>query len=204
MPTYAGFDVLDDIPDPSGGLQESSGRGFVVLDPGVGAFEMQSRATYGEQRRTILWKCLSRPDVTALRAFLDARKGRLVPFWLPSFARDLVPLSTFSIGAVLMTVGWRGYTAMMFPVGPQRRHIRVMAQNYSAFYTKITAAAETPPTSEDITTLDTFPVQVTPSSVVSIMRLCRLDADEVEMSFDGQDVVEARIPVVELPFEVPA
>ena len=84
MPTFKGFDVLEQMPDPTGGIAENSFRDFEVFDPGLGSFEAQTRGRYPVQGRTLLWKCMKRSDVTALRQFIDARKGRLVPFWLPS------------------------------------------------------------------------------------------------------------------------
>jgi len=203
MPTFKGFDVLEQMPDPTGGIAENSFRDFEVFDPGLGSFEAQTRGRYPVQGRTLLWKCMKRSDVTALRQFIDARKGRLVPFWLPSFARDMMLVTSTSVGAQTFNIFWCGYSTLLFPAGNMRRHLRIDG-SAGAFYRTVTTAAENDPFSENITVDTVMDVSIDQNTLVSFMRLCRLDADDAHISWQGSNYAEVRLPFVELPFEVPS
>ena len=206
MSTYLGLDVLDlTRHNRQGTLAETLRRKFRLLDPSTGKRVSDSQGKAPAPARPFLWTCLSRPEITAMLAFLDARKGRCVPFWLPSYQQDLTLAADAASGAISLTVRWINYTVQMFPQGGGRRHLALYDPNSSPVYRKVTAATDpggrvTESLGLDATLPRAFPAATT---VVSFLKLCRLEEDRNRTNWLSRNVAEAEIMVRELPQEAP-
>jgi hypothetical protein len=88
--TYLGIDVLDgavhNLRDP---ISESFGRLGTLLENPTGRRAFDDHAGIAVPVRNFTWSATTRASCNALRAFLDARLGRLVPFWVPTYRWDL-------------------------------------------------------------------------------------------------------------------
>jgi len=204
--TYLGLDVLDlTRHNREGTLAEIVRRKFVLLDPQTGQRVSDAQAAAPAPTRPFLWTCFSRPEITAMQAFLDARKGRCVPFWLPSYQQDLTLDQDAANGATSLTVKWVGYTGQMFPAGGGRRHLALYDPISAPVYRKVTAATDpggrvTESLGLDSGTPRAFPAATT---VVSFLKLCRLEEDKTRTNWLSRGVAEAAITVRELPQEAP-
>lgn len=207
MSLYLGLDVLDQaVHDRAGTVDESLRRKFALLDGGTGAREADAQSDAPAGARPFLWTCLSRAEVADLRAFLSARKGRCVPFWVPTYQQDLTLAADLASGASSATIRWVGYTAHMFPSGGGRRHVALYDPGASVAYRKVTAATDPGTGLTESLALDSPAPRLFPAAttIVSFLRLCRLDEDEVRIQWTSRGFAQAELRLRDLPAEAPA
>jgi hypothetical protein len=135
-----------------------------------------------------------------MESFLDAHRGRAVPFWLPSRRRDLLlaqPVGASDPGIVTRAMG---YTRLLYP-SKARRHLAFL-NGSSWIYRSITAAVEGA-TTETLTLSSPLGVSLPSATLVSQLLLCRLASDEAEIIYLTESVAEARISCLEIPQEAP-
>lgn len=205
--TYQGFDVLTAAGhNRRGRLVDSIARAVEVLDPGTGLRAGDTRAAAPNPVRPFLWTCFTQVQITALRDFVDARKGRAVPFWVLSHNQDLQLAADASSGATTLTVHWVGYTQRLFTLGGSRRHLALYAPGSAPIYRKVTAASDPGTGLTETLTLDSPLAAALPAAttVLSFLRLCRLEDDAVTTRWITNDKAEAELRFRELPQEAPA
>lgn len=205
MPVTAyGFDVLDAAPNQRDDAKITFARGFALLDPGIGAREGNAKSGQPVNNRPYLWWLNGRPAVTSLKTFLAARKGRAVPFWAPGWRTDLSLANDVGPTDPSITITACNYTRFLYP-SPARRYLCFLLNLNGAtqLYRKVTAAVDNGNGTETLT-LDTTLGQTTPaaSTVVTFLRLCRLDADEIKIKWHTPEFAECEMPMVEVPAEV--
>lgn len=202
---YQGYDVLDQrVHDRQGKLEEQSRRRFVLLDNVTGKRQAYIPTAAPAPLRTFLWTCASRAEVAQLRAFLDARKGRAVPFWLPSYQQDLVLAADAANAATSLTVQRIAYALQMFPSTGARRHLALYPHGGGTLtLRKVSDATDGDPT-ESLALSSALP-QAYPAAttIVSFLKLCRLEDDDVEIRWLGENVARASLRFRELPNEAP-
>lgn len=201
---YKGFDVLEVEPDSSEGRGgDESQRRRIVLGPEYGTQAITMAEPQPRVARTIQWTCKSHAEVTVLRTFLDTRRGRAVPFWLPTLQREL-QFSGFPGFGSAWTVKWIGYTANMFPLGQGRRHVFVWHPTAGLRYAKVTAAVDNGNGTETLTLEAGMGVNIANSFwVPGFLRLCRLGEDRNPIRWLSQQVAVADLQAVEVPAEAP-
>jgi hypothetical protein len=200
MTTYLSLDVLEAAPNARDPQEDAFHRSVAGLDPGLGSRWFRGRDSVPKVARTFVWTCANRSEIVALKAFLDARKGQAIPFWLPSRRRDLILAQAAGASDPGISIQAMGYTRFLFPA-KARRHLafRVGA---AWIFRSVTDAAEGPLT--ETLTLSSAAGAVLPlDTLVSQLLLCRLAADEVGISYLTDSVAEAHIPYVEIPQEAP-
>lgn len=200
MTAYLGLDVLEVSPNMNEIPERSFRRSLAVLDPGLGARGIAARDAAPKVARTFPWTCKDRAEIADLKAFLDARKGQAIPFWLPSRRRDLLlsqPVGATDTGILIQAMG---YTRLLFPA-KARRHLAFLVG--STWVLRAVAAASEGATTETLTLSSTPGVALPLGTLISQLLLCRLAADEVEIVYITDSVAEARIPYVEIPQEAP-
>ena len=120
--TYLGFDILALDYNRTGPFEETSRRKF-VLAGGIGKRWADEQSAAPAPGRPFTWTAFGRQEIWELLAFVDARKGRAVPFWMPSLQPDLSLSADFSPGASLATIRWIRYAQQMFGTTGARRHL---------------------------------------------------------------------------------
>lgn len=206
MSTYLGLDVLDQtVHDRAGSVEESLRRKLALLDGGTGAREADAQSGAPAPARPFLWTCLSRAAVAGLRAFLDARKGRCVPFWVPTYQQDLTLAADLGSGASSATIRWVGYALHLFPPGGARRHLALYEPGAALVYRRVTAATDPGTGLTESLALDSPAPRLFPAAttVVSFLRLCRLDDDDVRIEWSGRGFAQAELRIRDLPAEAP-
>lgn len=207
MTTYAGFELLDQvIPNRRGQVPDRLTRKTSRLQPGTGISSGDDLAALGNPVRPFSWPCFSRAEVAVLRAFLDARRGRVAPVWVPTWQSDLALAADAASGATALTLRWAGYTRHLHPMGAVRRHLALWSPGQALTPIKVTTAADPDDGVTESAQLSTplpraFPAA---STLVMFMRLCRLEEDLASIEWASAEVAECDLSFRELPMEVPA
>jgi len=203
---YNGFEVLELNYNRIGRIEERVRRKFVLLDspPGVRQADEQSRAP--SPTRPFSWLAFGRPEIEEMRTFLDARKGRAVPFWLPSFQWDLSLADDVVSSSPSLEVRWVRYVSQMLGTTGARRHVSLWDLGVGSFdHYAITAASDPGDRVSEFLTISPVAVREYQAArtVISFLKLCRLENDSVEVRYPSGDVAEATIVVREIPLEAP-
>jgi len=205
METHLGLDVLEIDADGRFVRLDDHDRAAVVLSSGHGRKDTDDVSGETGLVREYAWTGLGLADVAALKAFVDARKGRAVPFWLPSLEHDLTLNGDHNSAHLFIDIVTIGYTENVYPYSGARRHLffRPLLGG-TAFYRKVTSAVNNLNGTETLYVDAALGVSVPVASwMVGFLRFCRLEEDEVEITWQARSYQTARIRIRELPFESP-
>ena len=205
--THLGYDVLELDYNRVGGIEERLQRKFGLLDQGTGKRRPDEHSPAPASERPFTWTAIGRDEITELRTFLDARIGRAVPFWLPSYQWDLALTEDVDEDQAIVTVQWIRYTQQMFGTTGARRHVALWTLGDGSVMDcyRISDADDPLDYATESITLDPGAVRDydAGTTVVSFLKLCRLASDRVGISYQSGRVAEATISVAELPIEAP-
>ncbi len=140
--SYLGHDVLELNYNRIGAFEERLRRKFVLLSSKTGRRIADEQAPAPAASRPFTWTAIGRDEITAMRNFIDARKGRAVPFWLPSFQWDLALAEDISQNQSGATIGGSG-TSSRCGVRPAPDATWHSGRSAAASWT--TAGSPTPP-----------------------------------------------------------
>jgi hypothetical protein len=207
MPAYAGaeptqwlgMDVLTLQPNNAPDFETEHRRQAVLLDSRAGVRASDDHADLSFTSRGFNWWAKGRTSIAALKAFLHRRKGRAVPFWLPTWRRDL-PLAEAIAAGETFDIKDVGYTELQFPF-VSRRHIALISTAGDVTIREIAYAVDNGDGTETITVSGALP-EMPASTMVSLLTLMRLADDQVEIEWSTRAMAQARVPVTEIPREV--
>lgn len=202
--TYLGYDVLEVTHNMGEAIAEAFGRQGELLENPAGRRAFDDHAGIPLPQRSFSWFAPDREAVVALRAFLVARKGRLTPFWTPTFAWDLVLAANALAAHTQITVRRTGYGQFLYS-SPARRHLAIVPPGGPRLARKVTGLTD-PGNGTEILQLDSaHGVDLSAAgTVISFLVLCRLAEDLTRIRWWGTDGAEADLTFQELPREVPA
>lgn len=203
-----GYDVLEVQPNTGQERDSTYTRLMTIFDSRTGPRKAEDRADVAVVKSSgFNWQLHGRREIEEFRAFLQARKGACVPFWVPTWQHDLVLAADIGAGIAGLKILNMGYTKFMW-ADPARRYLAIFALDGSQrrAYRKIVSSAEGTP--HETLTLDGA---VIPSGqlladqvLVSFLTLVRLAADDPELIWHSRDTAEVTLSFVEVPLEVPA
>lgn len=202
--SFRGYDVLEIEPDGGRERDDEFRRRFAILDAG-GARAAYAIDEPGRIVRTLRWTAIGRAEIAVARAFVDARKGRLNPFWLPSLTRDLTLTGTPPGFGGTTTVKACGYAANVFPLGNGARYIWAWSPIVytTKAYVKVTGAVDNGNGTETLTH-EVWGVNVQAPWIVGRLRFCRMEDDVARFSYGpAAKVATIEIPFREIMFEAP-
>lgn len=205
--TYRGFDVLILDYNRDGPIADRFSRDFVVLDATTGLRTASEHSECPAGGRPFKWTAIGRDQIAAMREFLDVRKGRAVPFWFPSFQWDLTLAEDVTVAQAILNLVWMRYTQQMFGTTGARRHVALwtLGDGSSMDCYRISAANDPATGLTETITIDPLAGEDYPAetTVISFLRLCRLENDRVTITYPSVNVAEAEILVREIPLEAP-
>lgn len=205
--TYRGFDVLILDYNRDGPITDRLSRDFVVLDATTGLRTATENSESPAGVRPFKWTAIGRDEIASMRDFLDARKGRAVPFWLPSFQWDLTLSEDATAAQSVLSLVWMRYTQQMFGTTAARRHLAIwtLGDGSSMDCYRVSAANDPATGLTETITIDPSAAADYPAAttVLSFLKLCRLEDDRVTISYPSVNVAEAEIMVREIPHEAP-
>jgi len=200
MTSYLGFDVLERRPNMREAPTDVSPRGLAIHDPGLGARDVKPKDSAPAFQRTHLWTAQGLQAIADLRAWLAARKGRVVPFWVSTLRQDLILAAPGSAADTTLTIEACGYAIFAYP-HKARRHLALHLPNTTLYRQVLTA---TDGGATETLGLDApLGVALPLGTLVSNLVLCRLDSDEIELVWHTDQLVETLLAFREVPEEVP-
>lgn len=202
--TYKGFDLLELEPNQRDDGSIVYSRSMASLDSLVGAIEVNARSRQPGVNRIYNWFMDGKAAADEFDAFMLARAGRAVPFWVPSWRGDLELSTPIGSSDITITIKACDYTAQMFPAAG-RRHLAVMLnQGTTLLYREILSAVDNGNGTETLTINASLgaagPLATT---LLSFLQFYRLDADEPLRHWHHGSLAEAVLPLHELPLEAP-
>lgn len=97
-------------------------------DDGYGLLEFDPTSNWPTIIRQHQWLLKNRADVTAFRKFLNRRKGRFAPFWLPTWNDDFTVATAATATSPILTVRDNGYFTYV-NAHDARRDIAIFLRN---------------------------------------------------------------------------
>lgn len=203
MTTYAGFDLLDlTNPDRQGTGRVSFNRLAVMADNKTGKRTMDDRSGVSIPRHSFQWFARGKAEIAALKGFIAARKGRAVPFWLPTYCRDLVLSRAIAANDGTIYVRNNGYTRYQFPYASRQR-IALFNGDGSFIVREITTAIEISTTEESLVLDSDITSNMNGDTLISFLPLCRLTDDDIQITWHNLEFAEAAFLFTEIPKETP-
>jgi len=201
---YLGTQVLTTEPNGTFDTPEQVDRKFVILDSQTGAIDTDDLAPAPAGTRSLLWTAFSRAAIFELEAFLEDRRGRTLPFWIPTWQSDLSLASNLASGAAVATIDWVGYLADHFPNSGARRHLALYADG-TIYPHKVSGAADPGTGVTETVTLSTVAERLfeKDKTLIMFLTLCRLEDDFIEFKWKNSRIAEAIIRFREIPLEAP-
>jgi hypothetical protein len=203
--TYLGLDVLLLSPNAPEGLEEPIDPRVVRLDPRTGPPSTREASPAPAISRELSSRLRTPAAIAAMLTFLDAREGRTVPFWIPSWHLDLRMAQDLANGAASLVIQYSGYTAGLFPATGARRHLALLTEGDLHIH-KVGGAADPGTFTTETLTLATPAARdfAAGNTLVMFLLLCRLAEDFVPFSFLRPGLADVTLPMIELPLEAPA
>ena len=169
-----------------------------VLDFDTGITAVDDHAARPFVRRSFDYLFKNRTEVAAFKAWLAARQGRLTAFWHPTWEASIVPVKKILSNQTVMTVASRGY-ALYFNPMPGRTEAAFLHKNGSWYFRTILSFGAGTIGDEEVMTINqSFGFDADPEDWLAIYFLekTRLDADQIEINWQTDSVVEASIPML--------
>lgn len=203
--TYLSFDVLvADDPNLRDGIGESFERYGEMIDGGTGRRRFDDFAGVAIPRRTFSWFADGREGIADLRTFIMIRKGRLIPFWTPTYLADLqMTQDQVAIDSSIRV--WNvGYGEKLFSHN-SRKHIALIKPDGEFLIRKITTVVDNGDETETLTLESGLGEDLAAATtMVSFLVICRLEIDRPAIRYSNPEHGEAEIPFREIPREAPA
>lgn len=202
MTTYLGIDVLEVRHNMRDAISENFSRLGEFFENHTGRRAWDDHAAIPLPSRLFSWTCASRAQCVDLRAFLDARQGRRVPFWTPTYCWDLQLATDGPADLNRLTIVKAGYG--QFVSGSlARRFLAIFPPGLDPIYREIVGVVVDSTT--ETLDLDVVPGVELPAGTTRLcfLVICRLAEDMTSIVWHGRDVCEAQILFQELPREYP-
>jgi hypothetical protein len=146
-------------------------------------------ARYSKQYRAII---KGQDELYAYRQFLFRRKGKYRPFWLPTYESNMRCKSTGFISSVMLIE-----SDQYKQLADQRKHIAIKSNGAWTAHT-ITASALVSGSTVQVTVSPALNKNASSIERISYLGLHRLDADSVDLHYQGAGIVEASVPILEI------
>lgn len=198
--TFAGYRVYLGRTDWAEPVEVEALRQLEVLDYETGAAWVDDISGLAALLKSWHWTMGTRAEVVALRAWLHARAGRLMPFWSPTQGDDievLAPIGSSDTAITIRNMGYKRYIDGRV----DRRHIAIETKAGTRYYRTITAASEIDDETETLAIDSALgaTVQVADIKRVRFMHLVRLDSDDVEIEWYSDQIARCSTMLRSLP-----
>ena len=199
---YLSLDVLSTMHNMREQISEVFDRRGDLVVGATGPRMFDDHAGIAFPSRTFQWTAFDRTGCNAIRTFLDARKGRLVPFWVPTCAWDLCLAGDIASSMSTLLLRRSGYVDYFWPQ-VSRRYIVIWAPG-GGLLRKITSASAVDSATEQIDLDSVTGMGLSARTPISYLTLCRLAEDLTKINWFSTWGCETSFKFVELPLEVPA
>lgn len=198
--TYAGYRVYLGNTNWAQPTETEALRQLEVLDYDTGAPWVDDLSGLAALLKSWHWTLGSRAEIVALRAWLAARAGKLVPFWSATQAVDMEVTAAIGASDSAITIRNIGY-ARYLNGRSDRRHLVIETLAGVRYYRAITASSEIDDASETLSIDTTLGTTLQPADIKSVrfLHLVRLDSDEIEIEWHSTEIAECSTMLRSLP-----
>jgi signal recognition particle receptor subunit beta len=177
--TYKGFELFPYVPFIDGQNNIIS-NAFVEVGKET---KRQNKTILTPTNRSFQWTFSAKTlaEAKAFRAFFEGKKGRLTPFWLPSFKRDITLITQANMGTITL---YAKKALRNFGMYGQKRHIYIPTLGFAAKINAVTIIDATVQ-SDEILTIDTVLTNNVYMQVIEYLFLVRFNSDEFVLEKDG-------------------
>jgi len=201
---YLGIDVLEVSPNWTSSPKTTIARSMIVLDATTGDVTVETKSASPIASTPFDWFLADRNAIATLRAFFDRRKGRLVPFFVPSWHQDLILASDVLATDSSIRIQAGNYSRILFPFN-SRRDLAFLAVTGARAYARVTAAIDNGDGTETLSFGAPIGTAFAKSRTqVSFLELVRLASDDLSILWSSSTFGSASLALVEVPREVPA
>jgi hypothetical protein len=193
---YRGYRVLEWRPNRIEDLTDTWRRKLALLDTRTGPVTLDDLSGQPVVGKRLRFTFRERATIQAFRAWLHARQGRAVPFWLSSGQSDLEvtrPIHAADQHLTVQNIGYARYLA-----SPTiRRDVAIRVTGGTVHRRRLTGASEISD-DEELLTLDAgLGVTLAVQDVlrISFLDLVRLEADAQELFWETDGIVQAVLEV---------
>lgn len=193
--TYRGMPVLERAVDWTGGRSAQWQRDIVTIDNSVATPTVIDTSGIGSYTTVASWLVSGRDDIEAVRQWLAARAGRLVPCWTHTGRDDITLIDTISNAQNVMTVAAAGH-AQHHGNQPGRRDFRMALTDGTVLYRRVTVIAAD--SGGELISFDSVLGRVVqPADVARISWLmpARLDADAIDIIWQTNEMIRLNVPL---------
>lgn len=190
--TLDGYPILDKRPLANSNVEDQYDQGYERFDYQTGSIEQITRwlFTRTEGARQYLIHRAQQPETLDFwRDFLDASRGMLNPFLVPTYRKDLFIADRPDDASITLLIQGSDYASLFWPMLPYRR--LYLWTDAGAYPVTVDAVSLT----EDGNTLATLSAAL-PSgdeyrniSFISFLLKCRLASDEVTLEHHGLETI---------------
>lgn len=197
---YAGYHVYPGSPNWADPIENEMARQIETLDYDTGAPWIEDISGLTTQIKSWHWLLKSRAEIVALRAWLDARKGRLVPFWSPTQSDDIEVVSNIGDASTVISIVNIGY-ARYLAGRADRRHLLFETMAGARYFRAIVGESEVNDEVETLTIDSPLGELLTPADILRVrfLHLVRLEMDDVEIVYHTTQVAECSTLLRSLP-----
>jgi hypothetical protein len=198
--TYRGYRVLEWRPNRIEDVTDTWRRKLATLDYGTGPVTIDDLSGHPVVGKRLRFTFSNRATIQTFRAWLHARQGRAVPFWLSSGQSDVEVTRQINAADQHLTVRNLGYARYL--ASPTiRRDVAIRVTGGAAYLRRITGATEISEDEELLTIDAPLGIAIPLSRVlrVSFLNLVRLEADAQELFWETDGIVQAVLEVRTVP-----
>lgn len=174
-------------------------RPATIVDYETGAVFMDVPRAYSTSLYDMRWELQDRAEIWALRQWLHRRGGRVLPFFVPSWRPDLQLQQLIAPTDTNIRVSDTGYTRLLSG-SAIRKHIMIELNDGSRFFRRVTGSALAEAGQETLSLDAAIGQTINVSDVrrISWLTLCRLNADRIEISWQGVHRASVVAPIKEI------
>lgn len=198
---YQSLDVLTLPPNTaSGDLEETYERDFDTVDQGKGAWFISDHSDGPMVSRPYKWLLKTRQEIMNFLAFLEVRKGKAIPFWMPTWSKDMEQVQDIGAADLNILIKNIGYTRYIKNHVNRSVLIFYPADNSTPIIRTITGCAESSNNTETLSLNTSFGVLKKPADfkAISFLAYCRMDQDNFELTWHTDSVMEVGFNVREV------
>lgn len=203
---YQGLTVLDIEPNRRVTPTPLYRRDKTRIGTPTSRFTEIDRGGQPNVSRRFSWLLDGWEEIEAARVFFAERKGRLVPFWVPTWHHDLrMTVARIAADADLV-VQSNGYTRYQFggTTSHGRKHLALIRVGAGIQTTRRIIAAVEGSGTETLTLDGAVGFEAHPDhTMVSFLTIVRLASDTVPFHWHGPKLAEVDFEVFEVPDEAP-
>lgn len=206
FPVYLAVPVILWEPDWSGPMIDMEFlRAKNRLDAGAGKFKDDAPYEPGPRtRRRIRYLFSPRAEVLEATQFLlEIVKGRLKPFWVPSWTPDLELVVGAAAADDELIITPIDFDRFYGGAGKGRRHLAIWpsAAPETILFREIVATSVNVDEDEVLTLDAALGVDLAVEDRVAFLLLCRADSDDLVLNWQNREAAILELPVIDLPME---